>query len=195
MLAAADYLGAKNVTRLDLEDGMMLSYDETLIRMRYTVVIRTFKPHVIVTHYPYPLLGISPTCDGKCKSPRNWDDLGYHPDHQTVGKRVLDTTYGGGSVAGNAHAFRELDAAGLAGWQAEELYFFGLTTDTISHYLPLDEELLQKKIDAQLLHCSQYQNNRQSLTEDQEFIGSRIAALLPNKPASVTYAEGYLGFF
>ena len=65
---------------------MMLSYDETLLRMRMSVVIRRVRPHVIVTHFPFANWRLPPTCNGQCPDGTNgtsqypgWNDYGYFP--------------------------------------------------------------------------------------------------------------------
>ena len=116
---------------------------------------------------------------------------------------MLDTVYGGGSVADNAHAFKELALAGLEAWKPEQLFFFGLTTETISHYIELDDDLIQKKVDSQLLHCSQYKNERQPLLENMQWQASQVAKAIAAGAdgtaaavdAAPKYAEGYIGFF
>ena len=130
MLAAAEYFGISkpDVHRFSLQDGMMLSYDETLLRLRMSIVIRTVKPHIIVTHNPEPVWLAPPTCNGECSSELGqWGDLGYHPDHKQVGRLLYTAVYGSGSVVDNEHAFSELIAAGLPPHKPDQIYFYSLT--------------------------------------------------------------------
>ena len=146
MVDAAKFLGVTDVSRFSLQDGMMPSYDETLLRMRMSVVIRRVRPHVIVTHYPFANWRAPPSCNGQCPGENTrWGDLGYHPDHKKVGQLVFDTAYGSGSVAANRHAFAELAEAGLPFWKADELFFSAENAAAAAppfatHFLPLGEE-------------------------------------------------------
>jgi LmbE family N-acetylglucosaminyl deacetylase len=63
MIEAAAFFGVprSQVFRLGLDDGMVLAHHETSIRRSITAVVRTVKPHIILTHYPYPNLAAPPT--------------------------------------------------------------------------------------------------------------------------------------
>ena len=199
-LQAAAYLGVNKVYRMGLDDGLTVAYHETRIRRSITAYVRAFKPHIVFTHFPNAIYEASPTCNGNCPSPNNWDDLGYHPDHQHVGKLVFNTLYGSGSASDNDKLFVDLvDAGNLEKWKVEQLYFFALTKNQpISHYVKLDEDLLNIKIKSQSLHKSQYQTPPFNTTK---WIASKIASAIDNtKNANndddvVKFAEGYLAFF
>ena len=205
MVDAAAFLGVTDVSRFSLQDGMMASYDETLLRMRMSVVIRRVRPHVIVTHYPFANWRAPPSCNGQCPGANaRWNDLGYHPDHKKVGQLVFDTAYGSGSVAGNRHAFTELVEAGLPPWTAEKLFFFAENAASAAapfttHFLPLGEEpfatnaQMQQKVDAQWWHRSQY-HERAPLAEATRWIAGEISNAV-NKSCEGCYAEGYMGWY
>ena len=77
--------------------------------------------------------------------------------------------------------------------------FFALTKNQpISHYVKLDEDLLDIKIKSQSLHKSQYQTPPFNTTK---WIASKIASAIDNTMNAtndddvVEFAEGYLAFF
>ena len=77
MLAAGRFLGAEHVWRGGFDDGMLISYHESMVRERISAYIRRFQPHAIFTHYPYPNFRAPQTCNGACTTPfESWDDLG-----------------------------------------------------------------------------------------------------------------------
>ena len=192
-IQAAAYLGVNKVYRMGLDDGLSIAYHETRIRRSITAYVRSFKPHIVFTHFPNPIFEASPTCNGACTSPNNWDDLGFHPDHQHVGKIVFNTLYGSGSASDNDKLFVDLlDAGNLEKWKVEQLYFFALTkTQPITHYVELSEDLLNMKIKAQSLHKSQYPTPPFNTTK---WIASQIGLAI-DENHGIKYAEGYQGFF
>ena len=139
MISAAAFLGAKKPWRCGFDDGMLISVHESAVRERISGYVRKFAPAAVITHFMAPNWRAPPSCNGACPRPakevpggwaRQWDDLGFHPDHKDVGRHVFDALYGGGSAAANPLLFPELaEAGGLAGWQTPELYFFALTRD------------------------------------------------------------------
>ena len=105
---------------MGLDDGLTVAYHETRIRRSITAYVRAFKPHIVFTHFPNAIYEASPTCNGNCPSPNNWDDFGFHPDHQHVGKLVFNTLYGSGSASDNDKLFVDLvDAGNLEKWKVE----------------------------------------------------------------------------
>eukprot|EP01034_Spumella_vulgaris_P038293 gene38293-47280_t len=100
-----------------------------------------------------------------------WDDLGYHPDHQTSGKLALDASW-------NAHLTRLWPQLG-AGWKIEELYFFAFTpTKTPDFYVDVTGEPFEKKVSAFLEMKSQY-NGDEGAEDIKDFcvtVTSRVAA-------------------
>jgi LmbE family N-acetylglucosaminyl deacetylase len=188
-LNAASFLNVKNVWRLGVDDGMSIAIHETRVRRAISAYVRSYKPHVVVSHSPNADWGAPPTCNGLCPAPKNWDDLGYHPDHQHVGSIVFDTMYGSGSASDNDKLFEDLSVAGnLEKWKVEQLFFFALTKTTMTHYLELDENLLNKKVDASSKHFSQYQNVRP--IETFQWVAEQAGEV-----AGVGMAEGYQGWF
>jgi LmbE family N-acetylglucosaminyl deacetylase len=189
--AAAAFLGVSQVNRLGIDDGMSIAVHETRIRRSLVAYTRRFRPHIVVTHSPDPDFDAPPSCNGLCPAPRNWDDLGYHPDHQHVGKIVFTSLYGGGSAVDNDLVFEDLSSpqgAALEKWKIEQLYFFALTAKPMTHFLELDEKLLGAKVNASSLHKSQYQG----MPPWETF---RFVAEQAGKAARVELAEGYQGFF
>eukprot|EP00040_Diaphanoeca_grandis_P020709 m.110098 g.110098 ORF g.110098 m.110098 type:complete len:310 (-) comp28010_c0_seq1:238-1167(-) len=190
-LRAARFLGVTNVWRLGLDDGMSVAYHETQVRRAIAAYVRQFQPHIVITHSPNADFNAPPTCNGLCTPPHNWDDLGYHPDHQHVGLLAFNSLYGSGSSVDNNKLFEDLNlGAHLPEWKIEELYFFALTRSTITHYLTFDAPLLQTKVNASLLHKSQYQNMVTDAFGTFEWVAQRVGDVVNS-----TYAEGYQGWF
>lgn len=76
---AAHYFDVTQVNFYDFEDGMLTSYPEVVVREKVTVAVRSFKPHIVLTFFPYPDFSAPPL---KAQCPNCWDDFGYHTDHQ-----------------------------------------------------------------------------------------------------------------
>jgi LmbE family N-acetylglucosaminyl deacetylase len=185
---AARVLNVSAVWRGDLEDGMTISYHESLLREKITAHVRLFQPHIVVTHWPEPNWRAPPTCNGQCRGVGSWDDLGYHPDHKHVGLMVYNALYSGGSSVSNGKLFKELSAIGNAPWHIEQLYMFALTKDQpITHYLSLDDVLIQRKARALASHRSQYPTPP---LEAVRWTAAKVGAEI-----GVPLAEGYLGWF
>ena len=152
--------------------------------------MRRYRPNIVVTHSPEPDFAAPPTCNGACPAPRNWDDLGYHPDHQHVGKIVFSALYGGGSAVDNDLVFEDLSSpqgANLQKWKVEQLFFFALTQAPMTHYLELTVTL-GCKVNASSLHRSQYQD----IAPWDTF---HFVAEMAGKVAGVSLAEGYQAWF
>ena len=165
MKAAAAFLNASRVWRCGYGDGMLTSVHESAVRARIAAYVRAFRPHVVLTHAPQPVWSAPPTCNGACptspKLPnwgRNWDDLGFHPDHATVGRHVFDALYGGGGAADNDLLFADLaEVGGLHAWQPRQLFFFGLAaSQPLTHYVRLDGDAVRVKAEACAHHRSQF---------------------------------------
>ena len=179
MIAAAAFNGVAPPLRMGIDDGLSVEYDEARLRRGLTAWIRIARPHVIVTHFPEPNWRAPPTCNGACaarpgqgSATGGWGDLGYHPDHKRVGRLVFDTAYAPGGAASNSRLFEDIAAAGAPAWLgAEELYFFALTRDQpMTHFLPLPPVLLAAKINASMLHRSQYQDDTITTTKVSFFL-------------------------
>jgi LmbE family N-acetylglucosaminyl deacetylase len=199
MKAAGAYLGARHVWRCGFGDGMLVSVHESAVRQRISAYIRAYQPHVVLTHAPRPVWSAPPTCNGACPQStslpnwgHNWDDLGFHPDHQRVGEHVFNAIYGGGSSADNDLLFADLaEVGGLHAWQTPELYFFALAAEQpLTHYLRLSSEALRAKANASALHHSQY---HAPPLEGVTWVAQQvaIAAGLPEGER----AEGFQGWF
>ena len=199
MKAAAAYLGAAHAWRCGFGDGMLVSVRESAVRSRISAYVSAFQPHIVLTHSPDPIWSAPPTCNGACpqsaKLPNwshNWDDLGYHPDHATVGRHTFNALYGGGSSADNDLLFAELaEAGGLRGWKIEELYFFALAaSQPLTHFLTLNDEALVAKANASALHHSQY---HAPPLEGITWVAAQVAAAAGL--AAGQHAEGFQGWF
>ena len=198
MKAAGAFLGVEHVWRCGFGDGMLISVHESMVRERISAYVRHFRPHVVLTHAPWANFATPPTCNGQCPDNttlpnwgHNWDDLGFHPDHQAVGSHVLNTLYSGGSSASNDKLFPELvEAGGLHAWKVSQTYYFGLTADVITHYVPLEEKTLKTKARACALHRSQY---HAPPLEGVRWVSNQVAGAV-GLPAGL-FAEGFQGFF
>jgi len=161
-----------NVRILNYEDAMVTSYSDLDVRTSLVTVIREIKPHVVITWHLYPDLTLSPS--------KGWDDLGYHPDHQAVGRYALDSYFDSGiplflPQIGN-------------GWAPLQLYFW--TFSSATHFVNI-ESSIQLKIDAYLQHQSQCPNAT-IVTEMIKLIGVNTAT---NLGITAMYAEGYTSYF
>ncbi len=109
--------------------------------MDVIAAIRHIKPDVVFSWFPYPSFELLPSA--------GWDDVGFHPDHQAVGRIALDSAKFGAALA---RLFPELGAP----WRVTQYYFWSYTTSA-THYLDITN-LLPLKIDSYLAHKSQYPN-------------------------------------
>jgi len=66
MLAGGAALGASSVWRCGFGDGLLVDAHEALVRGRVAAYVRHFRPHVVLTHFPYPNFGAPQTCNGGC---------------------------------------------------------------------------------------------------------------------------------
>lgn len=173
----------KNVRLLDLEDGMLSSYPEQDVRISMIAFIRTFQPFAVFTWFPLPNFKCPPM-QGQFPG---WGDLGYHPDHQTSGRICMDAVLGFGVSGGLV--FDALDIAGIKPWVVSQFYMFALTSPEMTHYVDLDGQPLQDKIDSFLLHKSQYLEPKQVI-EGAYWLVEKVGQV-----AGVKYAEGYQAFF
>jgi len=175
-LDAAAVLGIpnSNVVLLNYEDTMVTSYPEQDIRYEIINQIRRLTPDAVLTWYPYPIFQLQPS--------QGWDDLGYHPDHQAVGKIVLDSVF----VAGVSRSFPNIP---FPAWRPEYFYMWEFLQPT--SYFALSDVALQKKIDSYLAHKTQYPSPD---------LVSYFIKLITNKVAenanvSAEYIEGFTSYF
>jgi len=174
-VAAALVLGvtASQVTLLDYEDAMVTSYPEQQIRENLVTSIRQIKPDVVMTWFPYPNFNLQPS--------QGWDDLGYHPDHQAVGKLTLDSVFDSGVPL--------LYPQSGAAWPVSEFYMWEFLTP--NYYINLPTAALDAKINAYLAHKTQYPNAT-VVTEQLTILAERVAQ---NANATTSFAEGFLSYF
>jgi LmbE family N-acetylglucosaminyl deacetylase len=162
-----------NVVMMDYEDGMITSYPESALREELVTIFRRWQPTILMTWYPQMRFDLKPS---------KWDDLGYHPDHQATARLGIDA----GFDAGVGLMFPNAGPA----WRISELYTWEFGS-LITHFADIGGSPLSAKIRATQAHKTQYPTD---VTQEMEQLGKAIAALLVDKP-SVTYAEGFLGFF
>lgn len=96
--AAAEILGINSVTFLRYPDGMVVN--DMDLRRRLCGLIRTFRPHAIVTIDP-------------------WRPYQLHPDHRAAGYAALDAARGSHAW----HLFPE-QLNGLEPWRVKEVFLF-----------------------------------------------------------------------
>jgi len=175
-MAAAKLLGVDeaNLHLLDYQDAQVTSYSEEQIRKELVRIIRAFEPFAVMSWYPYPRFELLPS--------EGWDDLGYHPDHQAVGKLVLDACF-------DARVERLFPGVGQA-WPLQQFYMWEFVQPT--HYLDIGA-VLEQKVNAYLEHHSQYPDPSIVRTMI-SWLGSRIANI-SSIPPTVKFAEGFRAFF
>jgi len=172
--SAAKVLGVSpsNVELLDYED-CLASFSEQAILEDLLQIIRSWKPDVLMSWYPYPRLDLRPS--------ENWGDLGFHPDHQAVGRFVLTAKF----EAGVKRAYPHLGPS----HSVSEFYVWEFAQPT--HYVDISKSL-DMKITAWAEHKTQYN----SLGDVESFltvVSLNVAGALSNK--SITRAEGFIAYF
>lgn len=173
--ASAGVLGipTKNVLFLDYEDCFLSNYPSQELQRHIVTTIRSIQPDVIFTWDPAPYLNLIPH--------EGWNDIGYHPDHQTSGQLTLDSVW----LAQLQRAWSQL---GLS-WRVPELYFFAFTpTRTPDFFIDVTGEAFEKKTEAFLEMHSQYTESSEIVTF-LDFVGSQVSALVGLPEGS--RAEGY----
>jgi len=109
-----------------------------------------------------------------------WDDLGFHPDHQAVGRMALESHFD----SGVARLYPELGPA----TKPSEFYMFSFTEDR-THYVDIDGWPLKQKIAAYLAHLSQYANAAQ-MAQSLEMLAGMLA-----KNTSFKAVETFLAYY
>jgi len=172
---AAAVLGVKasDVVLLDYEDAMLTSYPEVQVRQQVIAVIRRFQPHVVMTWFGYPIFSLQPSA--------GWGDLGYHPDHQAIGRIALAAQF----EAGLPLLFPESGAA----WPISEFYMWSFVD--ITHYSNI-QTTLQAKINAYLQHKTQYPDP-QLVQQGLTMLARQVAVNTPGFTGN--FAEGFLAYF
>jgi len=174
-IQAAKVLGvaASHVTLLDYEDGQVTSYPEVEIREDLVRTIRSIQPDVVMTWFPYPNFKLLPSA--------GWSDLGYHPDHQAVGKLVLDSVFDSG--------IRLLFPLAGPAWSPSFFFMWEFLNPT--HYTGLSDDIMNKKIASYEAHKTQYPSADQ-VVQGVKTLGYEVAQ---NANVSDTYAEGFIAFY
>ncbi len=126
--AAADLLGVREVMFLRYPDQGL--EDTPAFRKLLVQVIRTFRPHTVVTTDPY----------------RRYV---WHRDHRIVGQVVLDATF---PFARDHAAYPDLLAQGYEPHKVKELLFFG--AEDINYYSDISDTF-ERKLAALKCHASQ----------------------------------------
>ncbi len=142
-LNSAQILGilAENVHFLSYEDCLLSTYQSAEVQQEIVGYIRKIQPHIVLTWDPTPYYDMIPS--------EGWEDVGYHPDHQTSGKLAVDSSW-------ISHVDRLWPQLG-AGWKIEQLYFFSFNpTKMPDFYVDVTGEPFQKKYEAFLEMKSQY---------------------------------------
>ena len=133
---ACNRLGAKGLTFLGYEDGVLLN----TLELRRDIVreIRRYRPDILI-----------------CQDPTTrWSAQGYlnHADHRAAGDAALDAVY---PSARDPHVFPELLAEGFEPHKVLEVYVGGTNTPDV--FIDI-EETIDQKVEALLAHVSQVGN-------------------------------------
>jgi len=173
---AAAVLGVPegNVFLLDYEDAMLTSYPEQQPREDLVKIMRTVKPQVVMTWYPYPNFKLQPS--------QGWDDLGFHPDHQQSGRLTLAAQFDSGVPL--------LFPMTGAGWPIEQFYMWAFSNPDL--YYSMTNATLQKKIQAYEQHKTQYPTT-QSVVQAITLVAERVAS--ETDANGVEYAEAFIRYW
>jgi LmbE family N-acetylglucosaminyl deacetylase len=126
--AAAAHLGVSRVVFLGYEDQAI--DDTPAFRKHLVEMIRTFRPHTVVTSDPY----------------RKYI---WHRDHRVLGQVVLDALF---PFARDHMAYPDLLARGLEPHKVKELLLFG--SEDINFHVDISDTI-ERKIEALACHASQ----------------------------------------
>jgi LmbE family N-acetylglucosaminyl deacetylase len=130
--AAANVIGARDVTFLDFTDGELaptLDLREAIVRE-----IRRIRPQIVLTH-----------------DPTVYYTVGHinHPDHRAVGTATLDAVY---PTARDRLNFPDHERNGLLPHKVKEVYLWGSATPNV--WIDVSSSL-ERKIEALRCHVSQ----------------------------------------
>ena len=131
---AARFLGVKDVYFLDYVDGELVHGRDLLGDV--VRVVRAVKPHAVFTHDPESVIV--------------GDAFVNHSDHRVTGLVAIDAVY---PAARDRLNFPEQIAAGLQPHKVNEVYIWGSERSNFDVDIT---DALQTKIDALLLHRSQF---------------------------------------
>jgi LmbE family N-acetylglucosaminyl deacetylase len=178
-IAAAAALGIskKNVFLEHYPDGQLSWYSQQALETSLITAVREYKPHVVISWERYPDLTLQP---------RDYDDAGFHPDHQASARVTLAVAAGPG--AGNAFM---LPGVGGPAWQVDELYFarFGPSASDADVYVSLSEKNVAQKFNALRLHESQ-----QPGTANTTHMRGVMSTTARAAGASAKYVEAFKSF-
>lgn len=136
--AAAEVIGAREVTFLDFVDGELVptfQFREAIVRE-----IRRVRPRIVVTHDPMVMY-----TDGHIN----------HPDHRAVGTATIDSVY---PTARDRLNYPEHERAGLLPHKVKEVYLWGASAPNV--WVDISSSI-DRKIDALRCHVSQVGNAEQ----------------------------------
>ncbi|MBX6770150.1 MAG: PIG-L family deacetylase [Chloroflexi bacterium] len=160
--AAAEVIGAREVTFLDFVDGELaptLELREAIVRE-----IRRVRPQIVMTHDPtvvYTATHIN------------------HPDHRAVGTATLDAIY---PTARDRLNFPDHERNGLLPHKVKEVYLWGSSSPT--EWIDISSSI-DRKIAALRCHASQVGNGEQL----EERVRQR--AKQAGEPRGIPYAETF----
>lgn len=166
-LTSAAILGIdpSNVMILNYEDCLLSTYSNFQVKQDIVRYIRKMQPHVVITWDPDPKFEMVPS--------QGWDDMGYHPDHQTSGQLTLDAAW-------SAQLERLWPDLGTA-WTIAELYFWAFTPRRIpDFYVDITGDPYETKKLSFLAMQSQYDPNAcaADIVTFLDFIGDQAAELV-----------------
>ena len=134
--AAATEIGVDGVKFLDEPDGLVEA--SLRLRERITHAIRSFRPEIVMTHYPTVLFVNN-----------EWVN---HPDHRAVGQVTVDAVF---PTARDPLNFREHLEAGLEAWKVAELFLW--STNEANQLVDIGGTI-ERKIEALAHHASQFRS-------------------------------------
>jgi LmbE family N-acetylglucosaminyl deacetylase len=141
-IKAGEILKISNITFLRNEDGELDGINPLDLKKNITLWIRTYEPDLLLT--------FSPETDYKMYS------LGLmHSDHQTTGRRSLDSAY---PACRDYLNFPELYDNSIMPWNVPEVWLFSFQTklNNNEYLIKLSDDMFNLKYQALLQHESQY---------------------------------------
>ena len=153
----------ENIIFLNYEDCLLDTYGTGEVEYVIVGYVRKYKPHVVITWDPVAKFDMVPS--------EGWDDMGYHPDHQTSGNLALNSVW-------NAQLSRLWPEQGY--WKISELYFWAFTpTKVPDFYVDVTGAPYETKTKSFLAMQSQYAyNDSASMITFLDFMGNQSAALV-----------------
>eukprot|EP01114_Cavostelium_apophysatum_P004150 TRINITY_DN1431_c0_g1_i1.p1 TRINITY_DN1431_c0_g1~~TRINITY_DN1431_c0_g1_i1.p1 ORF type:complete len:269 (-),score=32.56 TRINITY_DN1431_c0_g1_i1:298-1104(-) len=164
-----------NVILLDYEDAMVPTYPQVQIETQLIAHIRSIQPFAVFTWFPYP--------DFKLQPLSLWSDVGYHPDHQAVGRLALESVFN----SGVGLMMPELGPA----WSPSQFYMWAFNQD-ITHYSNINSTI-QLKVESYLAHKTQY-NDPKGMAEWIEWLSAQVAQNC-GVSSDLQYAEAFTAYY